>query len=448
VNYESGFISEGHVQKLDLLAHLIANLHNTLILQGAVGIGKSALLAKVHTKVASSSNTFLLQSTINISFESIQNSLLKLANDKSLQDGKSLADNLEEYAQQDQLIILLIDDAAALVCGLLGTLVDYAAKYPALRLVLSLTHEEYLKIREVERIQHDCHIIELTELNSRECAALALHMVKHNETRYRIDDIDNAFIDNVYQQTRGNIGDVVKLLKGGANNEPVFNNKLIAVIVITVFFISVVVNVVFFKEETETKPRSAVLEVKNKIISQQKKEIAVTGIAIVEAAAVSSKGLDDSEFSAELNEEQKLTDIKEVDISASETQEITKKVATQIIESHKVGLITPNQVKGVTSPKVKGGDDRQWLFSQNDRDYTLQLMVLSEKKQLIKAQKEYKKHGLNVSYIVKKTKNKNKFILFYGVFSSLNDAKNKIKEAPANFKGVWPRKFLALKKEL
>ncbi|MBE0469649.1 MAG: hypothetical protein IBX55_09120, partial [Methyloprofundus sp.] len=241
-------------QKLDLLMHLITNLQQPLILQGALGVGKTTLLLAVESRKADSADIFLLNLVWEASFESIQTQLVEFIKHVRKIECGSLSDALEAYAQQELQLVLLIDDANQLVSGLMATLIDYAGKYRALRLVFALTPEEYKEKSQLEKIKASCHLVVLPALNIRQCEAFIRLLLEQATSIYTIKDIDSAFVDELYQETRGNPGKISAVIKS-ANKRRLANSSMLTLIVAAVFICSAFVSVFLWQAAEQESPR-------------------------------------------------------------------------------------------------------------------------------------------------------------------------------------------------
>ncbi|MBE0469650.1 MAG: SPOR domain-containing protein, partial [Methyloprofundus sp.] len=93
-------------------------------------------------------------------------------------------------------------------------------------------------------------------------------------------------------------------------------------------------------------------------------------------------------------------------------------------------------------------DDRKWVLAQQKQQYTLQLMSLSAKNKLLEEQEKYLQLGVKTFYLEKKVNQSRSYVLFYGVFASLAEAKKQMKKLPKELQKSWPRAFSAIQKDL
>ncbi|MDF1582595.1 MAG: SPOR domain-containing protein [Methyloprofundus sp.] len=457
-------------QKLDLLIHLITNLQQPLILQGALGVGKTTLLLAVESRKADSADIFLLNLVWEASFESIQAQLVEFIKHVRKIECDSLSDALEAYAQQELQLVLLIDDANQLVSGLMGTLIDYAGKYRALRLVFALTPEEHKEKSQLEKIKASCHFVVLPALNIRQCEAFIRLLVEQATSIYTIKDIDSVFVDEVYQETKGNPGKISAVIKS-ANKRRLANSSMLTLIVVAVFICSAFVSVFLWQEAEQESP----------------KLVPALTQATVESINPSSERETQQEIeveeSSELNElewpfEQHIIEVPVTVGVPPLIEMVMEPVIDKVVPIdsviHDVIALEPDKVDKLKEDEVlveQGSqvevikvelekkaedsvfvlnvqDDRKWVLAQQKQQYTLQLMSLSAKKKLLEEQEKYQKLGVKTFYLEKKVKQSRSYVLFYGVFASSAEAKKQMKKLPKELQKSWPRVFSAIQKDL
>ena len=465
-------LSIERVQKLDLLMHLIANLQQPLILQGALGIGKTTLLSAVEFRKTDAADIFLLNLVRQASFESIQAQIVEFMKGARQLECHSLAGGLEVYAQQELQLVLLIDDADQLVSGLMSALIDYASKYPALRLVFALTHEEYKEKSQLEKIQTSCHFVVLPALSIKQCEAFIFFLVGQEASIYTIKSIDSAFVGEIYRETRGNPGEISAIIKSD-NKRRLANSSMLTLIVIAVFICSALVSLFLWQDPEQENPKLVSVTTQPGVeLIMPPSENAVRQEVEIEVRP-ELKGL-------ELPFEQKML---EAPVTVSAPRLIEMIVEPQIegvdatpIDSVDQEIITPvtdkvdelkvdevlvkqeNKVEVIEielEKKTKDfdfvlntQDDRLWVLAQKKRQYTLQLMALSAKGKLLEEQEKYQRLGVKTFYLEKKVKQSKSYVLFYGVFASVDEAKKQMKKLPKALQKSWPRAFSAIQKDL
>ena len=451
-------LSIDRAQKLDLLMHLIINLQQPLILQGAVGIGKTTLLSALASKKADSVDIFLLNIEQQVSFEVIQTQIIDFIKSTRQLEYYSLADALEAYAQQELQLVLVIDDADRLVSGLMAMLIDYASKYQALRLVFALTSEAYKEKVQREKIQANCHFVVLPTLNIRQCEAFIRSLVKEGSV-YAIKDIDSAFIDEVYRKTKGNPGDISTIIRM-AKKRWFANGSVLTIIVGAVFVCSALISVFLWHEpeqentKLEQEPIQAKIELirlsPEKTVQQAIKNEALFAKELeppfeqqtIEVPVVVSVP---SPISLRIDKADAV-DQETIDQEREKVDELL--VRAPLVKQVKVEEIKEKNAEEPIVSVLNVQDDRQWVLAQKKWQYTLQLMVLSVKDNLLEEQKKYLSLGVKTFYLEKQVKESKAYILFHGVFASIYEAKKKMQKLPKALQKSWPRAFSVIQKDL
>lgn len=139
--------SESGRDKVDLVLHLLANLPRSLLLLAPTGSGKTTLLRKVQAHAHPNWTVCYVAATPNHSYERILEEILTLLQ----RTGQAIPERGVETAlkarfsameQQGRVLVLLLDDAGALMPGLLSALCQLARGTAPLKLVFSLRPDE------------------------------------------------------------------------------------------------------------------------------------------------------------------------------------------------------------------------------------------------------------------------------------------------------------------
>jgi DamX protein len=108
--------------------------------------------------------------------------------------------------------------------------------------------------------------------------------------------------------------------------------------------------------------------------------------------------------------------------------------------------ITVNKMAVMKTAQQK--DDAEWVLSQPSRNYTLQLMVLSSYDSVKKLRHKFSQLDHALKYVSQQEKNKQKYIILYGSFTSLAQAKTAQKTLPKTLQQAWSRRFRGLQKKI
>ncbi|WP_333875398.1 SPOR domain-containing protein [Methylobacter sp.] len=190
-------ITKERTQKLDLLIHLLSNLTQALVVCGPEGIGKTTLLNILQGRKTESWRYCLVQGNAAVSFEAIQEQLVRA-----------------RYEGQSKQVVLIIDNAGELVPGLIATIIQYAAANPALRVVFALTHDELQVKRGSDRAIDDCHIIEIPSLSEKQCGDFLQHLSTKPYANLSFKTINDNMIAHIYRETHGVPGRIIADISG------------------------------------------------------------------------------------------------------------------------------------------------------------------------------------------------------------------------------------------
>ncbi len=457
---ENGLLGYEREQKLNLLLHLIVNLQSALVLRGVAGVGKTRVLTAAASRSIRFGDIFLFKATESVSFESVQNELRKFVEKSCRVDCPTLESVLEYYAQRSKYLVLMIDDAVVLVPGLIKSLLELSVQYHALRLVFSFTPEEYLIKSRTENLDNQCHFIELPELNLQQCKLFLQQVIDLEKTVYVQDDIDTAFVNNIYMTTKGVPGSIIQLITK-TQKKPLSNISLLVMLSMLVVISSVVIGAYFWQDPEIIKNKSTRTEgiplaelvidlavperEQNKVLSAPN----VSNIAYQKDMPMYvEKGVKNNGL-AIIDEAAKQLEIKSRQSVPDELSGENSVQATHVKEQKE--LIGQASQGSLVSAKIiasSGVDDRTWVLEQNSRQYTLQLMALSDRKKLLVEKEKYYKLGYQTFFIERKSKKANNYVLLYGRYPSLNAAKNAMQKLPKELRNSWPRRFGALQKSL
>lgn len=202
-------ITKERTQKLDLLIHLLSNLAQALVVCGPEGIGKTTLLKILQERKTESWHYCLMQGNAFISFEAVQEQLVKV------QSAQSLSTAPGRHAGQYKQTILIIDNAGELVPGLIAAIIQYAAANPALRVIFALTHDELQVKRGSDRAIDNCHIVEIPSLSEKQCGDFLQHLSTLSYANLSFKAINDNMIAHIYRETHGVPGRIIAEVSGG-----------------------------------------------------------------------------------------------------------------------------------------------------------------------------------------------------------------------------------------
>ncbi len=201
-------ITKERTQKLDLLIHLLSNLAQALVVCGPEGIGKTTLLKILQERKTESWRYCVMQGNAFISFEAVQEQLIKA------QSVQSLSTAPGRHTGQYKQIVLIIDNAGELVPGLISAIIQYAAANPVLRVIFALTHDELQVKSGSDRAIDDCHIVEIPSLSEKQCGDFLQHLSTKPYANLSFKAINDNMIAHIYRETHGVPGRIIAEVSG------------------------------------------------------------------------------------------------------------------------------------------------------------------------------------------------------------------------------------------
>lgn len=212
-------------QKLDLLIHLLTNLEQSLVVCGAPGIGKTTLLNTLDLAKKENWRICRVDASASSSFESILSQLGDfLRSQQPNAQHLALKDLLTSSAQQQKKIILIVEDAGDLVPGLIDTLNEFAVTTPGVRLVLSMTFDQFHTKANTDKSLEDCHVIEIPPLALRHYRDYLQNLSVQPDLALAFNAISDHFIEQLYEKTHGIPGKIQAELPKYAHGKATSSN--------------------------------------------------------------------------------------------------------------------------------------------------------------------------------------------------------------------------------
>lgn len=476
-------ITHERTQKYELLLHLLANLRQPLVVCGPEGIGKSTLLAVLQKNDAKSWYYCRVKGSERLSFEAIQAELARaLSQDKSEKHAKALPAQFALFEGQNRKIVLMIDDAGALIPGLIAALIQYAAaNNPVLKLIFVLTHDELHVKGHSDPALEDCHVIEIPPLSEKQCGEFLRHLASRAYIQLPINSISDDMIETVYRETHGVPGRIITKLPHIAVGKQKENlNWLLPVAVFVLVVVALTLQWLSgkqdFQEEaitpdaveqplsvnTEPKaPEPLAIDLSRQLLSDK---AALSESPFTKEAEGFSRGsgsLDDADAAQKPASEQnrlqlEFTKLKPIagenepakqPASSPANTEIQKPVPEN---TNSVGdSLQTGEAAAVSEQPEEQDQGWQWLSEQPANNYSLQLMVLTREESIARVLKKYPVLAQDARSVKKISRGKERFVLLFGSFTSAALALEAKAGLPAEFRtAAIVRKTNRLKKEL
>lgn len=495
-------------QKLDLLIHLITNLRQSLIVCGPKGIGKTTLLTVLQENRHEARQFCVLKGSASLSFEHIQNQIKLTVQQILSTEQLDLTATLAQFDKLNHKLVLIIDDAGLLVPGLANSLIQYAAANPALRVIFSLNNDELIKKVSTDQALDECHFIELPPLTLKQCADFLQDLSQRSVISNSINSLDDDFVERVYRESNGVPGKIISGLPGIGKQSFISGGGWIYLALIALLIAIALSYVDWSDDKTQTKNEIVKPEIKlagqHKSSIQEDKPVLLkrTTVPVIHSPVVAKKSGKEQKPELKKGEAKKyqatpdkmalsaqgsirdvFSEQKQVepvfDIKPEILPAKVKAVKKPSIEPVKkpevkipLSVAKPNEVR-VPLPVVKktiepvvaavqkveaprsvvkklqdDGDDKKWLADLPGKNYTLQLMALSQLESVKKEIKKYSTLKQKLKFIKIVKNSQEKYILLYGSFTDDTQAKKAMQLLPKQFRKSWVRKIKDLQKEV
>lgn len=489
---ERALITLERSQKLDLLIHLLANLRQALIVCGPKGIGKTTLLQTLQANRKDQWRICLLQGSSALSFEAVVNSLGRFLNldDSSL--GFDLS-ALRAYCEK-QKVVLIIDDAGELVPGLTGELIDFAGSLPGLRLVFSMTYDQFHIKGATDKAVDDCHFIELPPLSLKQCSEYLQNLSAQPGAVVSFNAVTDRLVEDLYRETHGIPGKILAEIPKLAAYQNRRKNRLglwlgVAVIALAAGWTMKALlpsmpsgdavdnkppetakppvtlpppapnlaNVETVLPAAETHaPDNAAAQAPAPEPEQAKPDIAAlpAPAPAIEAEPVPDKAVEHTEPTAagQAASEATVTPpaAQPPEPPAPEAKAEVPAAVNQAPEpgprQAPVQAVAKTPESKPAKPAAEGGNP-DWIMAQPPGNYTLQIMVLSNKAAADRFLKKYADYSDGLTYYAINSNGQEKYVLIYGSFKSAAEARQLKAVMPGEFKQALEKRFRAVQKE-
>jgi len=413
-----GLISLERTEKFDLLVQLILKQREALIVCGAKGIGKTTFLKTLKENQAQQRAVCFFQKTSLLSFGDIKKELTAAIKAQgSIPDVGSLEDMLLFYAEHQQKIVLILDNAGQLPHGFIDKLIKYALKYPAIRIIFALTKKELVLKSKTDVSIDNCYFVEIPALERQGLDVFLKILTQLPNALIATGAINYKLINKLHRQTKGNPGKIISVLQKQTNRwfrwqkGLIFSSCLMAGAALVYLYKPVLEQNDLYQQFFIESPQIKVVE-----NSQQNlpKRLIASEIKVTENKVIESENQSIAKINTTLDSQE-------------------PRVVKPVVKIKKQRIVV---------------DDRQWVLQQASEKYTLQLMLTSKKTALLSILKKYKKLQGALKYVQVIRKNKRLYILLYGSFSTANAAQKIVKTLPRLFKQAWAKQFKAIQLEI
>lgn len=501
---ERALITLERSQKLDLLVHLLANLQQSLIVCGPDGIGKSTLLETVRQNRKDLWDIVLLRATPNSSFESLVIELLRGLN---LKTASAFDINALRDACARQKVVLLVDDAGELGPGLLTMLIELADSIPGLRLVFAMNHDQFHIKSGTDKVVEECHFIELPPLNRKQCGEYLQNLSAQPGAVLSFNAVTDSLVEQVYRDTHGIPGKILAELPKLAHyqsRKTARTGLWLGIAAIAAGAGYVALNLLpseqmppplptpialpepanpvepstptaaadpapLAMQQDDTQPQTTAPAIPAAAAPAQapapapaqapaaaptpaQAQVPAASVAPAAPAPTPTKTETPAADAQNQNAEAATTAPVPADVAAkpTPTEPAGAKASTEPVPTPAATATPPAPAKPAErkpGKPISDGGDYDWIMAQPPNNFTLQVMVLSDKAAVSRFLKKYTDYRDALTYYPINKGEQEKYVLIYGSFATAAEAQQFKAVMPIEFKQALEKRFRAVQKE-
>jgi DamX protein len=452
---ERALITAERSQKLDLIIHLLSNLSQAVILCGPTGIGKTTMLRTLQHNRQEQWQILLLDGAASVDFAVISSRLCRFLS----QDPRQEADlSLLRMWCINRKVLLIIDDAEHLPPGTLSSLLELVESLPELSLLLAMTHDGFHIKRSTDKEIDDCHFIELPPLTFKECVEYLQNLSALPGVGMAFKSVSEAFVADLYQASHGIPGKILaempkvhQLHKRKSSGRSGFwlGTALAVSCAVWGWFL---LQPLLHNQKSDNNLQQnvqtiAIPPLQPAVATQPEPEMAGAAAEPV-GSADASEPVQTVADTAENSPQQVVAEqtavvkpeetpmAKQPAVVAAPAVAETRPVVIQ--EAPKQEPPKPELAKVAVETKPEKSASQAWIKKQPEDNYTLQVMVLSDKDAVNRVYKKYPEYTDNLKFFVT---GKQKYVVIYGSFPSLDAARKHKSNMPNEFNRSLEKRF-------
>ena len=440
------FFTNERQQRLDLVTHLIPNSRQPILLRGPEASGKSFFIGQFVKQAPKSWLVFAIEAD-ELAISPIDS--IELAVNAMQHTDKPIQSRLSAWSNQEKVVVALVEGAHLLGSSCFEQLLQLSGDYSCLRLVV--TSSENLG----DGIEDRCQLIDLEPFTQKQTVEYAKARVNSKG----LDFVNLAGIDDVvlFIETGGlpgRINDVLEQMQTNPLRGDIVKTPSSKLFILSAVVGSIVLALFFtyglWDDNVVDEGPAISISLEKGLLSDEpaKQERLTDVIKPQEQASVPTKLVTAQD---EANDENHVAELV-----VEKKKKITKALAPLIepsppmVEETAEGAVQSKVVKSIITPPkpdVKVVEKmvkktplmlhHEWLRSQPPKNYTLQLMGVSEE-QSIKQYIASKEDVKGLRYFRHKRNNGAWYTVIYGMYAEKGLAEKAAKSLPKQLKNIKP----------
>lgn len=254
-------ISPERAQQFQLLIHLISNRQQPLVLSGPEGIGKTTAIDLLHQRKGDSWQICTVEAKADLDLDQIQQVLIRSVEKKDPDlNGCDWTEILAHYEKSGQKLVLILDEAGMLAPGMMGELCKFSEIYPIVRIVFALTPDQLHVVNSSDKSIYDCFFIEFPPLTEKQCGDFLQNLSCRPGAAVTIKSINPEMVENLYRETHGIPGRIVKAFSGSSRFSSTENESSGSSLLLGSVLIAAVVGFVWWTGGSDAEHGSSISE--------------------------------------------------------------------------------------------------------------------------------------------------------------------------------------------
>ncbi len=455
------FLAPERQQKFDLLLHLVANLPRLILLSGPDGIGKTTFLHQLKAEALAGWRVCLLEAEERLNLETVQQSL---AGELGLRETTeaALSAQLQRMAAANEVLVLALDEGGRLLPGVLDALWRFAARYDALRMVVTLRPDDLHVKGVTDRwAVEEAHVIDIPPLSEDQTRAF----VSRLWARLGRQEPDDSVVRAVYGRSHGIPARVRREVLERIGRPPVRWHRAMAkpVYVALGIVVSLVIGLTYWQQRhpVVTGAETGESRAEKRIVTEPaprqtlpRPPASVTPVPEIDSPGTEKSvgqgvaSVPEADSPAAMHAEQVAAPVATDASAAPESRrDDAASTAQSAAEAPSAEESEPEPVDSEALPETLGIKDARWLLAQDPRHFTWQIGAFDDMGELIQFARRYRQLQ-PLAYYRKQRRDRQWYSLLFGVYPTVKAARQALAGLPAEIGRPWLRRLRSVHTEI